>query len=370
MPRENRGPRLERNEHGTWEIRWTEQGRSKRISTRETALEAAQQVLAGWLIESRAAPTAADRMTIAEVLNAYQTEHIESSRVAMAESVTGRLDRLREGIGHLVVAGLTQTEMDAYEARRRAGEVGRATQSTGTLRLEYAYLNAALRHAVKRKRLPQGVAPVLSLPPESPRRERWLAPEECARLVAAARGKPGERLPRIYRFVMLALHTASRRQALEGLRWFQVDFANRLIHLNPPGRRQTSKRRPSVAINEPLLEMLTQARSEMETEYVLDHPAEIRQSFNALVARAGLGPDVTAHTLRHTWATLASMRGVPLWHVANMLGDSIQTVTRVYAKFSPTPLHDVARQMQDLGSVVAPEGSATPGVNARSGPKA
>src|SRR3546814_6124691 len=49
-------------------------------------------------------------------------------------------------------------------------------------------------------------------------------------------------LPRIYRFIALALDTAARKEAIETLTWFQVDLERRKIALNPKGRRQTKKR--------------------------------------------------------------------------------------------------------------------------------
>jgi len=47
---------------------------------------------------------------------------------------------------------------------------------------------------------------------------------------------------------------------------------------------------------------------------------------------------VTPHTLRHTWATLAARAGVPLFQVAGVLGDTLPTVMRVYAHHCPDHL--------------------------------
>jgi integrase len=47
---------------------------------------------------------------------------------------------------------------------------------------------------------------------------------------------------------------------------------------------------------------------------------------------------ISPHALRHTWATLASRAGIPLFQVAGVLGDSLPTVMRVYAHHSPEHL--------------------------------
>lgn len=65
-----------------------------------------------------------------------------------------------------------------------------------------------------------------------------------------------------------------------------------------------------------------------------------RQQFKKVVQRAGLpyGRDdaqgVTFHTLRHTFASHAVMRGVDLYTVAQLLGDSLKTVEETYAHLS------------------------------------
>lgn len=65
-----------------------------------------------------------------------------------------------------------------------------------------------------------------------------------------------------------------------------------------------------------------------------------RQQFKKVVLRAGLpyGRDdaqgVTFHTLRHTFASHAVMRGVDLYTVAQLLGDSLKTIEETYAHLS------------------------------------
>jgi integrase len=64
--------------------------------------------------------------------------------------------------------------------------------------------------------------------------------------------------------------------------------------------------------------------------------------------RAGLGPDVTPNTLRHTFASWAIQRGVPLFHVAKALGHaSTAMVEKHYGHLAPDHLDKVSQAISD-----------------------
>jgi integrase len=61
--------------------------------------------------------------------------------------------------------------------------------------------------------------------------------------LADARGsqavrKTAMQWPWLYRFVILALHTGSRRGVLFRLQWDQIDFSSGVIHRNRPGEKE------------------------------------------------------------------------------------------------------------------------------------
>ena len=78
----------------------------------------------------------------------------------------------------------------------------------------------------------------------------------CSGLRAASR-KCGCTCPL---FILIGLYTGQRKEALLSLRWSQVDLETGRINYNPPGRRQTNKRRPHVPIAPRLLPHLRRAR--------------------------------------------------------------------------------------------------------------
>lgn len=345
-------PHLETNDAGYYEIRWTEGRRSRRVSARTKDPREAQVFLAGFIWErEKHGGRAPDKATVADVLGWYWDEHVVEHVIAKRRIKECR-GRLVEGLGDVLVSGL-EAELQRFVDRRRAGKIGMRPCGDATIRKELGVLSAACNHAVRTKRI--AAAPYIKRPASPEARDRWLTREEAARLLAAAQlqqghtrtGKRGHRaplseehrLPRLYRFVMLGLETASRPEALISLRWEQVDLHGRLIMLNPVGRRQTRKRRPPVPISRTLHAVLLRAWGERVSDYVLDHPGAVSRSFRTAVKASKL-VDVTPYTLRHTWATWAALDGVSLWKIAKMLGDTVATVEKNYAHHHPDYLRD------------------------------
>jgi integrase len=252
---------------------------------------------------------------------------------------------------------VTQDLVDRYVARRKA--------APATIRLEVVCLAAAWNAAVKARHLTVAEVPAIEPPDDSPPRDRWLTDDEIDALLGAAQerddafyaatstaGGPHDkerrsvqrqgsdsgsiRLSRVERFLWIALDACARRTAIQELRWDngQVDFDARVIHFNPPGRVQTSKRRASVPMSDRLLAVMRRAHEERVSPYVLDTPSLINRPLAKVVKAAGL-EGVHPHVLRHTGATHMARRGVPLWIIAQLLGNSIAQVESVYAKWQP-----------------------------------
>lgn len=345
MPRPNKGPRLEANSFGVYEIHWSDNGRSKRSSTRTSDFRSAQKVLANFILlkESDAIRSTERLVMVRDILGDpdvpgadYWHEHIQSDKVSDKATPRYTYAKLIPHFGHLAVRDIDPIHVDDYIAKRKAGRIGRPSVGH-TIARELSVLNAAINYAVRKRRLARADAPTIELPAHSPPRDRWLTEAEADALLKAARGD-GPKLPRVYRFIALALNTASRKEALLSLKVNQVDIEHGMIRLNPAGRVQTNKRRPPVPISDELRPILELTLEQVgKGEYVLDHPGAIRTAFDSACRRAGL-EGVTPHTLRHTWATWAARAGVSMFDIAGVLGDSVQTVIKTYAHHSPEHL--------------------------------
>lgn len=91
---------------------------------------------------------------------------------------------------------------------------------------------------------------LLSLAPEAEPRERLLTIAEAQALFAAAIE------PHQFMYLMVAFALAARPAAILELTTFQIDYGARLIRLNPAGRAQNKKRRPTLPICDALLPWL------------------------------------------------------------------------------------------------------------------
>ena len=230
-------------------------------------------------------------------------------------------------------AGALVSEVTAARLRQFVDWMRERGMSDGYMRRTLAVGQAALNRAHREGEIAAVPRVDLGLAPEGEPRERILSVEEAARLMASAR------LEHFRLYLMLAFGTAARPEAILQLTTFQVDCDARLIRLNPPGRRQTKKRRPTVPMCETLLPYLRGLRPGHVIQYKGRPLGTIRSAFRQARDRAGLSKDVSPYTLRHTVATEMRKRGVPVWEVAGFLGHSSgYKTTERYAKFGPDHL--------------------------------
>lgn len=268
------------------------------------------------------------------MIGRYLVEH--AAHGPSAATAAHNAQALATWWGSRPVAEVTPATCRAYaQSRRRAG------RSAATVRRELSVLSAALRHEVREGRLTS--APVVPMPAPPPARDRWLTRAEVASLLRAARANP-QRRRGAARFILLALYTGGRRQALLDLRWSQIDLERGVLDLNPPGRTQTAKGRPRLPIPRRLMTFLKiWGRGAAGDEPVIKRRGQavqgVRTGFRAAVAAAGL-EGVTPHTLRHTAATWLAQAGVDLWQIAGWLGHSVGRITERYAHHHPAYLAD------------------------------
>ena len=158
--------------------------------------------------------------------------------------------------------------------------------------------------------------------------------------------------------VPVIVQKAARKQAILDLTWDRVDFETGMIHYAVPGRKQTKKRRPSVPISARLRPVLERMKREATGDVVLDHGADIWNSVQAVVVRAGRAPKrggktrpgISPHTLRHTAATHMARRGVPLYDIAGVLGNTLAMVEKVYAHHCPGRLRSAVDMISGEGA--------------------
>lgn len=375
MPKRNRGAYLKWIEtRRCWYVIWYQGGHIRKKSTGTDDRAAAEQILSQHIIEKDqpvdiVSPT---RRNIADVLAAYAEEH--AVHTASPASTAFNIKALIPFWGHRTVADVRPVLCREYlQYRRETAKKAGKSAADATVARELGVLGAAIRHDFKQGRLASPV-PIWKPPPSAPK-DRWLTREEVVRLLKTARTRQrmnsntGEARTHSFSrwhlsfFILMALYTAARKEALLTLTWSQVDLERGLIDLNKVGDKVTNKRRAIVPIPNRLMTFLRIAKKRAPENcanaYVINYYGKsvlrIDQSFRRIVKDAGL-KDVTPHTLRHTAATWMAQANVPLWVISKYLGHtSSKTTERVYAHHNPTFLMEakdaLERRNQKAGDV-------------------
>jgi integrase len=342
MARKNNGPYLKTNNAGLWEIRWTEGGRSRRKSTGTDDHQKAALALADFL-RTGGLPTGENRdLTVREALDLYWHRHVVH-HVTDQVRISYVHRWLDGGLGKVKCKDLDDSHIIRYTKDRMSGKLGQMAQ-IGTVWRELAGLKTALNYAVRQRVLPPDLNPIFTMPEPPKRRERWLnEPQVSALLKAMLELEYGQRASRAHRFIVFALATGARKRAIEVLRWSQVDLEKLLVRYDLQVDVETRKRRAAAPMPTWALDYIKLFEKQRVavchgavTDFVLDDSTEIRHCFEAMMNRVAkhTGDDVylmvTPHVLRHTTATLMLRAGASLWQVAGLLGDTPDTVARVY----------------------------------------
>lgn len=301
---------------GYWCATWREDGETKRQSLRTKDRAVAERALADF----RRTPAAS---TVAEIYTAYLHDK-GTERAAWAWRQLG------PHFGALRPDQVDRAACRSYTAARRR------TVGDGTIHTELTYLRAALLWQNKQ------TSAVVELPSKPPPKDDALTREQYQRLLAAAD------TPHIRLFIILALATGARAQALLDLTWDRVSFERGTIQLGDG--RQRRKGRATVPMNDHARAALEQAASSRTCDYVIEWAGgpikRIIKGFRTTAHEAGL-PWCSPHVLRHTAAVWMAEAGVSMNEIAQVLGHSDSRITeRVYARFRPGHL---AKAVKGLG---------------------
>jgi len=243
-----------------------------------------------------------------------------------SRQVASKVRQINAAIGDRPADSIDGPAIRAYIRDASARGLGQ-----GTIAEHVKSLRAALRWAHAEGMILQpGDFPRRS---PAPPRDRWLTQDEAATLLDACQ------TPHVRLFVLLALMTGARSEAILDLRWRDVDFRGGVIRYPPkPG----GKPRAAVPMNRTIAAALSAAREVATTEHVIEWGGNrvhtIWTTFKRRARAAGLG-DVTAHDLRRTAAHWMLQAGIPPVEVAATLGHrSVTTTLQVYAKLYPAQL--------------------------------
>ncbi len=260
---------------------------------------------------------------------------------------------LRRTFGGQTLAQIDGPAVRAWMVRRR--EEG---ASNGTINRQRAVLGSMLTFAIDvlgwdgRHPLHRGTPGRVKPLPEAPPRDRYLTPDEAAKLIASCE-------PPFRQMVVVALETGLRLNELLTLRWTDIrDGAIRLrAEVCKSGRSRVVPIAPYAAAA--LASLPRDADLVFRNSY--GRPLKrggARYAWEKAIAASGLGPDVTIHVLRHTFASWYVLNGGDLYRLQKYLGHSTIALTQRYAHLSPGHLKEGARFIGTLALASLTAGNA------------
>lgn len=222
----------------------------------------------------------------------------------------------------------TVSEITAQRQREFIAHLSASGKSPGYVKRILTVGKAALNHAYREGEIAS--VPYILPGEDGEARDRVLSAAESAALWLSTQ-LPHERM-------MLALlyGTLARPEAALELRREYVDTDRWLLAQNPPGRKQTRKYRPVVPVAGFLRQALQDAPVGPLVAWRGKPIDSFKTAFRGMRARAELGQDVVAKTIRHTMATELRAAGVPEAEIQGFLGHrAYGGRTEVYAKYRP-----------------------------------
>jgi integrase len=331
-------------------------------------------ILSYWQAQTKARETMVHRahsaagktgpLTIAKVMEDY-LDFLDTNRKTGPESRYRYEAFIKPELGHLEVNSLTTDQLTAWLVRlarkaprlrtakgepQRHAEFGndsdaerrRRATANRTLTILKAGLNRAWRN--KRKLVPsdaewRAVEPFQDV---NAARVRYLSVAEAQRLINAS-DPPEFRL-----LVQAALQTGARYGELTRLRVhdFNPDVGTLAVPISKTGKPR------HVILTDEGIEFFRQlCAGRAGDELILAHadgrpwgPGHQGVPMRRACARAKIKPPINFHGLRHTWASLAVMNGVPLLVVAKNLGHTDTTmVQRHYGHMESSYIVDAIR---------------------------
>ncbi len=331
----------------TWYVQYKVAGMQKRVSCRTSVKKIAQEILGKYrILETQGIhelPTK-NHSNFGEFL----AKHLEQSKSSLSPQWYENKRLIFEGYllpffgKDTLLKNLTSEKIEQYRTIRLQ------SISPRTVNIEVHHcLLVMLKQAVEWGELDSRYMPKVKKLREKEGRLRFLSQDEIGILLAAAGKFNGD----MEAYVRLMLYAGLRSGEALHLRWKDVDWDRGNLVIAPQEQWSPKSRKGRIVPMPVGLLVYLKERivAYPEAEYIVLGSKtytsyRLKRLFNNVVKEAGLpleGEDkVTAHTLRHTYASHLAMNGTPLYTVAALLGHSDTKTTQIYAHLAPDYLKE------------------------------
>ena len=270
-------------------------------------------------------------LSFGAVLDRFLAEHVETKLRSRTNEEYRRLVRLYvpKSLKSRLISEIDRADI----ARLHHSLADKPYQGNRTVALLSKLFNWAEKHGLR----PAGENPCRHIDKyKEARRERFLAPQELAR-IGHALSELDQGLFAVAA-VRLLLFTGARLSEILTLRWDWIDFQRGVIRL--PDSKTGPK---TLYLNAPALSVLSVLPRIEGNPFVIcgdkkgAHLVNLQKPWRAIRTSAALS-DVRLHDLRHTFASVGASGGASLPMIGALLGHSQPQTTDRYAHLAADPL--------------------------------
>jgi integrase len=351
--------------------RWFTIGRHGAPWTPETARAEAVRLLGE--VVSKADPAADKRAarkaeTVAELCDLYladadagrlMTRRRTAKKASTLVTDRGRIERhIKPLLGTRTVAAVTRQDIEAFLHDVAAGKTGGKTKTAkkrglahvrggkGTATRTVGLLGAIFSYAIDHNMRLDNPAKRVKRYADGKRTRRLEGDEYVALGRALAQACAASIWPAAVAATRFLLLTGWRSGEALGLRWGNVDFSRRTATLSDTKTGESVRPLCHAACD--LLRGLAGTSNGKKDALVFPptrgdgHMSGFRKPWDRITELGGLPPDVTPHTLRHSFASVAAELGCPELTIAALLGHRAATMTAKYTHIGFAPLLSAA----------------------------
>lgn len=209
-----------------------------------------------------------------------------------------------------------------------------------SIRRRVCSLKAFVRYCVDEELLERNPAARVPTPKAPKGLPRYLTMDEVQEILKFIDSTPVTHRLRDRALVRVLLFTGLRRSELLGMNWSDIDFRNGTLRVMGKGATERT-----IPLEEQTAECLGAYRAAsllQGTEWVwcnhMGHrmkPDSLGRVIRRWLRKANIRKDVTAHTWRHTCATLLVQNGAPLTSIQELLGHADISTTGIYMHAAP-----------------------------------
>ena len=308
------------------------------------------------------------KMTLSEYLDTWlETSNIHNRESTKYQYCLTIKNHINPYMGDIKLKSLNLARIEGVYAK-----LGDKGCSARTVRVVHSVLHRALNKAVRYGLILKNPASGAALPRYRHPEMQVLDADQLTQFLIASQGSYYEAL------YHLAIHTGMRQGELFGLKWTDLLWQSKVLHVKRQIRRvpgqgwqflepKTSAGRRTIALGDGILQVMQQHKLNqavqisvagdrwVENNLIFPNrvgnpgdPSNLRKNFLSVLEKAGL-PKIRFHDLRHTAASLMLNNNIPSIVVTKRLGHAkASTTLDIYGHLYQERQEEAAKLLDEL----------------------